>query len=82
VPANQSLKLTIASWVRSSLLVVGLCFYYSVFSTYNFDTYQFGCQRELVSLVAIRYLSTPQPQTETIRGKLSAGPLGGLKQRR
>jgi hypothetical protein len=27
----------------------GLTFFYSVFSTYNFDTYQFGYQHELVS---------------------------------
>jgi hypothetical protein len=32
--------------------VVGLCFYYSVYSTYNFDTYQFGFVHELVLLVA------------------------------
>ena len=34
----------------------GLTFYYSVFSTYNFDTYQFGYQHELVSLGALRNL--------------------------
>jgi hypothetical protein len=50
--------------------MVGLSFHYSVFSTYIFDTYQFGYQHELVSLVALRKLSTPQ---------LSAGPLGGGK---
>jgi hypothetical protein len=47
--------------------MVGFRFCYSVFSTYNFDTYQFGYQHELVSLVAIRKLSAPQ---------LSADPLG------
>jgi hypothetical protein len=36
---NQALKLTVASRVRYALRVVGLCFHYSVFSTYNFDTY-------------------------------------------
>jgi hypothetical protein len=49
---NQALKLTVASWLRNSWLMVGLGFYYSVFSTYNFDTYQFGFQYELVSSVA------------------------------
>ena len=47
--------------------MVGLGFHYSVFSTYNFDTYQFGIQHEPVPLVALRKLSVPQ---------LSAGPLG------
>ena len=55
------------SWVRYALRVVGFRFCYSVFSTYNFDTYQFGYQHELVSFVALRKLSAPQ---------LSAGPLG------
>jgi len=50
--------------------MVGLHLYYSVFSTYNFDTYQFGYQHELVSLVALRNLSAPQ---------LSAVPLGNAK---
>jgi len=50
--------------------MVGSRFRYSVFSTYNFDTYQFGYQHELVSLGALRNLSAPQ---------LSAGPLGGRK---
>ena len=36
---NQALKLTVASRVRYALLVVVFRFYYSVFSTYNFDTY-------------------------------------------
>jgi len=36
--------------------MVGLGFYYSVFSTYNYDTCQFGYQHELVSLVALRNL--------------------------
>jgi hypothetical protein len=58
------------SVVRNSWLKVDLGFYYSVFSTYNYDTYQFGYQHELVSLVALRKLSTPQ---------LSAGPLGGAQ---
>jgi hypothetical protein len=40
------------SWVRYAWLVVGLCFYYSVYSTYNFDTYEVGYQHELVSLGA------------------------------
>jgi hypothetical protein len=48
--------------------VVGSRFCYSVFSTYNFDTYQFGYQHELVSLSATWKLSAPQ---------LSARPLGG-----
>ena len=48
------------SVVRQTWLMVGLRFHYSVFSTYNFDTYQYGYQRELVSLVALRKLSTPQ----------------------
>jgi hypothetical protein len=46
----------------------GFRFYYSVFSNYNFDTYQCSYQYELVSFVALRNLSAPQ---------LSAGPLGG-----
>ena len=46
---------------------MGLSFYNSVFSTYNFDTYQIGIQHELVSLSATWKLSAPQ---------LSAGPLG------
>jgi hypothetical protein len=50
--------------------MVGFRFYYSIFSTYNFDTCQFGYQHELVSLDALRKLSTPQ---------LSAGPLGSHK---
>jgi len=33
------------SWVRNSWLMVGLGFCYSVFSTYNFDTYQYGYQQ-------------------------------------
>jgi hypothetical protein len=49
---NQALKLTVASWVRYALLVVGFRFYNSVFSTYNFDIYQFGYQHELVSFCA------------------------------
>jgi fluoride ion exporter CrcB/FEX len=50
---NQQFKLTVASWVRYALLVVGFRFCYSVFSTYNYDTYQFGYQHELVSLGAL-----------------------------
>ena len=52
-PANQALKLTVASWVRYALLMVGFRFCYSVFSTYNYDTYQFAYQHELVSLSAL-----------------------------
>jgi fluoride ion exporter CrcB/FEX len=48
-PPNQQFKLTVASWVRYALQVVGFRFCYSVFSTYNYDTYQFGYQHELVS---------------------------------
>ena len=33
--------------------VVGLGFYYSVFSTYNYDTHQFGHQHELVARSAM-----------------------------
>jgi hypothetical protein len=58
------------SWVRNSWLMVGFRFCYSVFSTYNFDTYQYGFVLELVSLVALRNLSVPQ---------LSASPLGSNK---
>jgi hypothetical protein len=65
--ANQALKLTVASWVRYALRVVGLRFYYSVISTYYFDTYQFGYQHELVSLGACCKFAVPQ---------LSARPLG------
>jgi hypothetical protein len=50
---NQQFKLTVASWVRYALQVVGFRFCYSVFSTYNYDTYQFGYQHELVSLGAL-----------------------------
>jgi len=32
--------------------MVGLSFHYLVFSTYNYDTYQFSFQHELVSLGA------------------------------
>jgi hypothetical protein len=49
------------------LLVVVLSFCYSVFSTYNYDAYQFGCQHELVSFSSTLKLSVPQ---------LSAVPLG------
>jgi hypothetical protein len=49
---NQALKLTVASWVQFTLRVVVFRFCYSVFSTYNFDTYQFGYQHELVSFSA------------------------------
>jgi hypothetical protein len=49
--------------------MVGLGFYYSVFSTYNFDTYQFGYQHELVSFSATCGFAVPQ---------LSAGPLGSF----
>jgi hypothetical protein len=52
VPSNQALKLTVASWVQITWLMVGLSFCYSVFSTYNFDTYQYGYQHELVSFSA------------------------------
>ena len=55
------------SWVHFTLRVVVFRFYYSVFSTYNFDTYQFGYQHELVSFCELRKYSAPQ---------LSAGPLG------
>jgi len=48
--------------------MVGLGFYNSIFSTYNYNTYQFGYQRELSSLGAYWKLVTPQ---------LSADPLGG-----
>jgi hypothetical protein len=77
------------SSLQYSWLMVGFCSYYSVYSTYNFDTYQFGFQHELVSLVAYcapkahaplaQKLSVPQPQTETIRGKLSAESLERTK---
>jgi hypothetical protein len=50
---NQALKLTVGSWVQNSWLLVGLRFYYSVFSTYNYDTYQFGFQHELVARSAM-----------------------------
>jgi hypothetical protein len=66
---NQALKLTVASWVRYALLLVVFCFCYSVFSTYNFYTYQFGYQQKLVSLGACCKFSVPQ---------LSAGPLAGI----
>jgi hypothetical protein len=48
------------SLVQFTLRVVVFRFYYSVISNYNFDTYQFGYQHELVSLVALRNLSAPQ----------------------
>jgi hypothetical protein len=48
----QALKLTVASRVQFTLRVVGLSFHYLVFSTYNFDTYQFGFAHELVSFSA------------------------------
>jgi hypothetical protein len=51
-PANQALKLTVASWVQFTLRVVVFRFYYSVFSTYNFYIYQYGYQHELVSFSA------------------------------
>jgi hypothetical protein len=56
LPPNQALPEGIPlgqadgmSVVQNSLLVVGFRFCYSVFSTYNYDTYQFGYQHELVS---------------------------------
>jgi len=39
-------KLTVASRVQLTWLVVGFRFCYSVFSTYNFDTYKFLYQHE------------------------------------
>jgi hypothetical protein len=42
------------SVVRNSWLMVGFRFCYSVNSTYNFDTNQYGFVHELVSLVALR----------------------------
>jgi hypothetical protein len=56
--------------VQFTLRVVVFRFYYSVFSTYNFVTYQYGYKHELVSLVALRNLSAPQ---------LSAHPLGNTE---
>jgi hypothetical protein len=69
LPPNQALKLTEWAWEQFTWLMVVFRFYYSVFSTYNYDTYQFGYQRELVSFSATWKLSAPQ---------LSAGPLGRL----
>ena len=47
--------------------MVVLSFHYSVFSTYNYDTYQFGYRHEPVSLGACCKFAVPQ---------LSASPLG------
>jgi len=52
--------------------MVGLSFNYLVFSTYNFDPYQYGYQHELVSLGALRWFSTPHPDLS------GAGPLGRI----
>jgi len=55
------------SSLQIAWLVVGLGFYYSVFSTYDFCNYQFGYQHKLVSLGACCTFAVPQ---------LSARPLG------
>jgi hypothetical protein len=55
------------SWEQFTWLRVGLGFHYLVFSTYNYDTYQYGYQHEPVSFCIKLKLVTPQ---------LSAGPLG------
>jgi hypothetical protein len=74
------------SLVQFTLRVVVFRFYYSVISNYNFDTYQFGYQHELVSLVAYcapkahaplaQNLSVPQLTCPPSFWR-SAGPLGG-----
>jgi hypothetical protein len=45
------------SVVLNSWLMVGLSFHYSVFSTHNYDTYQFGYQHEL-GLCILKIIST------------------------
>jgi hypothetical protein len=60
--------------------VVVFRFYYSVFSTYNFDINQFGYQRELVSFCAYCAPKAHAPLAQKLSApQLSAGPLASTQ---
>jgi hypothetical protein len=69
-----------------SMACGGFRFYYSVFSTYNFDTYQFGYQHELVSFCVFCGEAVPSGKVNQCGSSqrdafgINRHPLGGTSQ--